>query len=221
MNTKILIGGFIALVIAIGVFFLLTGKANAPEDGLKEATDSSTAATTEQTQIGSGSLRTLFGSGKNLSCSVSYKPVDADSTDAYNGTIYVSGNKMRMEFTTTADGLSMKSNIIQDGTNGYMWGSSPQGTMAIKFTVDPAQADVQKQQQFNLDQNVDYDCKNWSVDSSMFVPPSDIQFMDMSEMMNQAMPRGGADMKSAQCASCNQIGDASAKAQCLQALSCN
>jgi hypothetical protein len=45
------------------------------------------------------------------------------------------------------------------------------------------------------DMDVDYNCKPWRVDGSVFVPPATIEFMDMSEMqkmmegMGAMMPR--------------------------------
>jgi hypothetical protein len=227
MNNKLVIGGVVAVLIILAGFFLLTSKATAPENGIKAdvqrktVTEGAFAPTNNQTETGSGSFRTLLSLGKNLSCTVSYTSTDSDNAGTYNGTVYVAGQKMRMEFTTSVEGIAMKSNVINDGTEGYMWGTGPQGSMAIKFKADPSQTETQKQNEFSLDQNVNYNCKNWSVDESLFVPPADIEFLDMSDMMKQVMPQGTEGMRSAQCASCNQIGDKTAKAQCLEALSCN
>ena len=33
--------------------------------------------------------------------------------------------------------------------------------------------------------DVEYDCKPWTVDNSVFVPPSDVEFMDMTNMQKQ------------------------------------
>lgn len=227
MDKKIIMGVGAVMILGLGAFFFITGKAHAPENGTSEqsepkgVTEGAFAPVPTQTENGTGSFRKLLGLGKSLSCSVSYTSADTHGAGTYEGTVYVSGQKMRMEFTTTVADVSMKSNIINDGVQGYMWGSSAQGTMAIKFPIDATQTGSAEKQKFNLDQNINYNCKNWSADESQFVPPADIKFMDIGSMMKQAMPKGTEGIKNAQCATCNQITDASAKAQCLQALSCN
>jgi hypothetical protein len=218
MNNKVVIGGAVAVVIILAGFFLLTSKATAPENGVgvdgqrKTITEGAFAPMNTQSETGSGSFRTLLGLGKNLVCTVSNTSTDSASEGTYNGTVYVSGKKMRMEFTTGVDKVAMKSNVINDGTQGYMWGTGPQGSMAIKFKADPSQTEAQKQNEFSLDQNVDYNCKNWNVDESLFIPPADIEFLDMNDMMKQVLPQGAESMKSTQCLTCNQVSDTSAKA---------
>lgn len=227
MDKKIIMGVGVVAVLGVDAFFFITGKAHAPENGMGEqqernsVTEGAFAPALTQTENGTGSFRKLLGLGKSLSCAVSYTSTDTHGAGTYDGTVYVSGQKMRMEFTSSVGDVSMKSNVINDGTQGYMWGSTAQGTMAIKFPIDATQTSDAQKQKFNLDQNVNYNCKNWSVDESMFVPPADLKFMDMGAMMKQAMPKGTEGIKNAQCATCNQITDNSAKAQCLQTLSCN
>jgi hypothetical protein len=137
--------------------------------------------------------------------------------------VYVSGKKMHAQFTTSVAGQSMTTNVINTGSENFIWGKSAMGDMAMKFAVDPEQADAQSAQQFNLDQDVNYKCSPWRFDETMFEPPADIKFSDMSAMMKQAMP-SSVDMESfanQQCVACAQIGDGNAKQECLLKFQCN
>ena len=52
----------------------------------------------------------------------------------------------------------------------------------------------------------------------MFVPPADIEFMDFSQMMNEATET--FENSEVDCSVCDQIPDGDAKTQCLSALGC-
>lgn len=197
--TKILIGVVVVALIGAGAWFVL----NQPSDETpgveservtQENSDADMMA--EMENAGFGSLASLFGRGENIRC-------DFTSTfegEEASGTFYTNGENFRVDSEySTADGV-MTSSMINDGEYMYTWGQSPEGAMAVKMPILEAQGEGSvdyesddNEASFDIDQQVDYDCARWSVDASVFVPPSDVTFMDMEAMMQgmmEGMPAG-------------------------------
>ena len=165
-----------------------------------------------------GSIKSLLGANKNITCKIN--PSENDE-----GTIYVTGSKMRGDFSTRVEGKGMMSHMIQDGEYAYMWlDEDAKGTkMKLDFNQPvpsvPAGSSVRSQAE-NLDEEVDMNCSNWSPDNSKFNVPGDVEFTDLSEMLKNSMMQNktGTTAPKMDASVCNQIEDATAKAQCLKAL---
>jgi len=59
--------------------------------------------------------------------------------------------------------------------------------------MDNSFAASDTQAPFDLQDEVSYECERWTVDASLFVPPPDVEFTDMTAMMEammQDMPEG-------------------------------
>lgn len=167
----------------------------------------------------SGKIADLLKAGKNLECTFS------GETDGYktSGTVFVSGNNMRGDFNSEAQGKMMDSHMIQNGETIYTWTTDPKQGMMMKiskedqakYADDEATA---KSQSFNMDQSYDYNCRGWSGDQSKFQAPSDIQFTDLSAQLEKAT--GSLDKgNSAACSACDSLED-EAKTSCKTALNC-
>lgn len=213
-----LIIGLLAVATLIGVFVFLNGKQSQSSPAPEPLSSSSSPEEAQQTSktMSKGSIRNLLLAGKSVSCVVDY------GSGGTKGTTYVSGNKVRADFTIQVpDNQETDSHMIQSDDTAYIWSSAnPKGT---KFTIDKTQASVTPaadSQNMNLDQEVDMDCSDWSVDQSVFVPPTNVEFVDLSAMMNQgkveANPTSGT-----QKSVCDAISDPTAKAACEQAMSGN
>lgn len=229
MNKNILIG--IGVVVAIAAGLLL--YTNMPKDNSGSGSEQAQDAGSGQTTI-SGTLQDLFARGTSMQCDFSYADEQGASAE---GTVYVSGDKMRGMFTSSVDGTAYTSSMIQDGTYSYVWSEDQkQGT---KFKVDPAeleaaQEELKTQQESPDLQNmqVDYSCRPWTPDSSMFTPPSDVEFIDMTAAM-ESIPdmqdSGVQDSMDSQemptqedrCAACQSVPAGDARDACLQGLGCN
>lgn len=203
----------IGIVIALVVLGLI-GIVGYKQFNKSAAAPTQDTSNSSQTTIGSGeamnkgSIKSLFGQGKNVSCTIDYP-----DSQVQDGTVYVSGSKMRGDFSMMTDGKTADSHMINDGTYIYSWSSvSAQGTKMKVETVEEASQEVNTEQKQNvdLDTEVDYKCAPWSVDNSLFVPPANVQFVDFSESMKQIQ-------KSA----CDQIPDPDAKAACEKAMGGN
>lgn len=199
MNTKIaLIIGVV--VIAGGGYYLATNES--VEEGISTSeVPQEEARNNREVQAvgeGEGSFATLMERDENLRCTFT-------STDDYGtseGVFYYSEGKYRVEAVTNADGVMYQSNMIGLPDVLYLWGTSPDGEMAIMMPADMNEGDEtvhdfaanQEGAAVDLDAGVNYDCATWQPDSSQFEPPADKEFMDMEsmleEMMGGQMPEG-------------------------------
>lgn len=197
-----------------------------------ETTQSEPTSSKEKIQ---GSLFDLFNKGDNLTCTFSGTQVEQD----ISGTIYVSGKKMRGTFDIEMPQATITSNMLSDGEFMYSWSDLlPQGfKMKLSDVEAQANADVTDpklskeaiENMKNFQQNFDYDCEKWDVDSSMFNVPGNITFTDFSLLMptggdtgdTGADADGDGDSGSNMCGTCNMIPDPEAKAACLTNFKCN
>ena len=149
---------------------------------------------------GMGSFVSLMGLGSSVRCEFT-STSEGQSTE---GVFYTDGERFRVNAVAQAEMSTFDSNIINDGAFTYVWGSSPEGAMAMKMSnetntdVDVPEAagysyTQTQSEQFDVEKEVQYDCDWWDVDESLFVPPADIDFMDMQAMMQnmmEGMPEG-------------------------------
>lgn len=195
MNMQILIGLFVAVVIAGGAWLLIGGdKAQAPtEETETESRNISTVTSNssgevQETFAGTGSFADLIGLGRNVTCDFTH---EAETGSTVAGTIKVSGGKIRSDFEMQQAGIVYESHFIQDTTYMYTWSDSPQGSFAMKSPVEDlevqGEADTAPGRTVDMDSDVEYECRAWTADASVFVPPSDITFMTPNEMMQNMM----------------------------------
>lgn len=180
----------------------------------------------------SGSIEDLLAKGDNLKCEIEVK----DGDNIVSGTTYLAGSKARTEMKLAAPELgekSMDSYVIVDEEWMYTWSEQyPQAAMKIKKSEikDIETDEAPANQEYNLESyqtDMNYKCKKWIPDNSMFVPPADINFMDFTETIKQfqdlesgAMPSMGNEDGNL-CSTCDFIPDEAGKQECLESLGCN
>src|SRR3990167_280491 len=210
MNKQLLIGIATVLIIGGGYFFYSQSSG-------KPATNNPSIS-----GMVKGTLQDLFARGANLQCTFKYD----DESNMTDGIVYLSGKKMRGEFSLTQnDGKIMKSHVIRDDVYGYTWLDGQKQGTKIKIEtseeITKDQEDEKDGELFALDnKDVDYDCKPWIVNKSMFTPPSDVQFQDISAQVEQ-IQENTQQVNESKCATCNQAPAGTAREQCLEALNCN
>lgn len=208
MNKQILIGIIAAAIILLGGVGAFLYSKNKP------AQNPPTTSTSENQsgQTMSDNLLGLLSSGKTQQCTF-------DSSDpasgGINGTVYLSGNKMRGDFKIATEGSQVNQiSMIRNGDDNYIWGEGFPGGTGIKMTLsmDEYTSDAESKKYFDPTQKVEYKCDSWVVDSSVFTPPSNVKFSDISEMMK-------VTPSASNCSICNSLtGDA--KTSCLAQLNC-
>jgi len=189
-------GGFIpflivaiiaALAIGGGVYVVKKNKAKvSTEDNVDtQANANADANANANANLGvnakaKGSFRSLMALGKNTECS--FTSVNDSVTSS--GTVYItaSGNMRGDYTTTTSSGTQTSSMILKDGYS-YVWSGSQGAKMNMASLGNSASAGAQAQQSVDLDSQVDYDCKDWSVDQSKFTLPTNVNFIDLEALM--------------------------------------
>lgn len=140
---------------------------------------------------GLGSFMSLLALGSKIECTFD-SVVEGYSSE---GVFYTDGIRFRVEATSEIPEQGTQvSNIINDGSYTYVWGRNGGTEMAIKMpNIEPVEGETEssyvahEESDFDLDENVNYDCNRWSVDEAVFTPPAQITFMDMETMMQDAM----------------------------------
>ena len=161
------------------------------------------------------SIRALMAKGQPMKCQ--YNPSAA--TAGQSGTIYLSGEKMRGDFTIIQNGQEFKTSIIRDGQWMYSWSGAMNGQgTKVKVTAQASgTAAAEANKGFDVDQPLDANCTAWQADASVFTPPSNVTFQDLSAQIqgntNVAAPK-------VDCSVCNSAPAGEARQQCLAALKC-
>lgn len=202
----IIIGAVIIIAIA-AAGFILTRSSNPPTSSLVN----------QQSSSGPTTLKSLLALGQNQKCT--YEFTD-DITGNTQGTIYISGGKMRSDYTFTArDGQNYQGSTINDSTYIYSWSTvSNQGSKFAINETESVESNDKTTKGVNPDEELNYKCGPWAADSSVFNPPSNIQFTDSTSMMQQ-IDEQGSGMKTSQCSTCENL-EGEAQSSCKQALNC-
>ena len=164
---------------------------SAREQASSERVDRLDRATTEAEELpsGIGRLLDLYEQGTPMECTYTF----ADADGRGEGTGFFDGKRLRVSAMYQTNGETFVSNIINDGETMFVWGDSAQGEFAMQM---PATEDDMMDMEADLDetvalnQEVSYQCREWNIDPSIYNPPSNIEFMDMGQMM-QGMPAMG------------------------------
>lgn len=227
--TKYIISGVIAVLVVVGGAVLY-----AKDKTVTSQVSAPTASSVVQPGSGS-SLKDLLAKTTPTKCTVSSTN---DTSDA-SGVVYVANGKMRSDFTSTMKngnlaGKVVVAHMIVDADTSYMWGDGEM-KMGIKMArqsmleVNPDAANTpQSQAAMDMNEKSDYHCDGWTADEALFTPPANVQFQDMSKMMQPTQMETGAstggrqqmtaEQMSQMCGACDNAGES--KAQCRAALGC-
>ncbi|MBP9716537.1 MAG: hypothetical protein KBD51_01195 [Candidatus Levybacteria bacterium] len=218
-NKQAIIGIIAAVVIlagAVGVFLYSQNK-NDSEPTATVATDESKETTSLESNLAS-----ILKSGKTQECTFTYADESGNST---SGTAYIAGQNMRTEVTSSTNGKSSTIYVVRNEDENYIWGSDFPNNTGLKMTmsIDEYVNNEDSKKYFDPNLNAEYDCSDWTADTTIFTPPTNIKFQDISAMMQGVMkgasnaPTGTA--ASSECSICNSLsGDA--KTACMKQFSC-
>lgn len=138
---------------------------------------------------GFGSFSDLIEKDLDLACD--FEMVSSDTKAAVAGTIYISEGKLRADFAMEQAGEVYESHFLHDDTHSYTWTTSSLGTFAFMSPLDGTSgagdtATVNRNIDFS--QEVDYECRVWTVDEAVFLPPADVEFLTTADMTLEAAP---------------------------------
>ena len=181
-------------------------------------------------ELFSGSFFDLMKAGKTVKCTFS----DEGEEGSSRGEIYISGRQSRNDIYASAeDGEDFESHTIIGTEYMYTWSNvQEQGTKMKLSELDMDQEDFEMPsaaemkeaygEYQDIQKETSFKCVPWIPDNSKFNPPSDIEFIDMSQMMEnmqEQMTQLEDDTKS-MCGMCDMMPSAEEKADCLANLGC-
>ncbi len=219
MNKKI--GALIVIVVLLllggGAYVMMNKSKTAPAAMVPATTPSGNTETASQVK---GTLKSLITSAVPQTCSFT-------NDQGASGSVFVSGGKMRGDFSSTSNGKTFSGHMIIDNGYSYLWSDAMQRGMkmalnAVETTTAPAQGGM------DVNQQVSYSCKPWIPDASKFALPANVTFTTFT-MPNAAAPSGvmptgtstnGASAPSAACSACDNLPAGPAQTACRTQLHC-
>jgi predicted small secreted protein len=185
-----------------------------------------------------GSFFDLIKAGKNVKCTFEGKQENATMT----GTIYVSGKNARSDYemtVPTSEGEQtpgkLEMHMLVKDDWAYTWGDMLGG---MKMNVKEMEqlgksAATPTQQKPKLPENVDFKCKKWSVDNSVFEVPTNVEFPDITQGMKDLVEKAKGIGESScsvcdkakgigesSCSVCDMAPDEATKTNCRKSLGC-
>lgn len=128
-------------------------------------------------------VKALFKSGMAAKCEMTMPEGTA--------TMYINGKNSRVDSMTQGQ----ESHMINDGTYLYAWSGSEGMKMKLEKIEEAASAgqSTQTPEDFATQPGVDVQCRPTTVSGSMFMPPSNVEFTDLTAMMEQMQTQFNPD----------------------------
>lgn len=171
---------------------------------------------------GSYSINELFAKNKSMKCT--WKESATGDSEVSN-VLYISGKKFYQDVTMGDVGHAF---TISDGEYLYIWNDFTNVASKMKITETPTNntnpEQGKTQNSAGLEQKRNFICENWSADNSLFNPPADKNFKDVTEEMNQVvdgLKENSTDYKQKACDLCRQAPAGEVRENCLTSAGCN
>jgi len=193
---KGIIGALVAVVVVVGGGYYLWSQGGMPG----KETDPTT------------SFRELAASQSPQECTFT-------APNGGVGTLFVSGGKIRGDFTGSLGGGTTTGHIIMRDNMSYIWAEGM--TQGFKNSFAEATS-TGESPAAGPDDRVTTDCKSWTADESKFELPQSVTFNTVSSMQIRAgaSEAGSSAGVNATCSQCDMIPNDEAKKQCRAALNC-
>lgn len=199
----------------------------------KSADENQQSAANQEEESFFGSMQDLLTRGKSVKCT--YKSTDDGAKEA-TGVLYVAGNKTRSEMSVIEEetGKKLEINSIIIGDWMYMWNNFMQG--GTKMNIKEMQGEVKVDEKYSqgevdkMKEKIDYKCRPWIPDNSKFDIPTNIEFRDMTKIMEgfqdtmgninmDEVKKSGEEAKQKLCDMCEML-TGQAKNQCRADAGC-
>jgi len=168
---------------------------------------------------GEYSINELLTMNQPLKCS--WKESVTNGGDVTN-IIYINGKKFYQDVTMGDVGHAY---TISDGEYLYIWNDFSGAASKMKFTeLETNTQSPQTPGTAGLDQKRDFVCENWLADNSIFIPPQDKNFQDITEEMGQAvqdLKENSEEYKQQACDLCQKAPSQELIDNCLKNMQCS
>ncbi|MFH1286173.1 MAG: hypothetical protein ABII02_00230 [Candidatus Magasanikbacteria bacterium] len=131
------------------------------------------------------SMEKLLTKEKTLKCTVE----ETEDGEKVITTLYIDHEKMRADSRVSGGGdEEIDSHIISDGEWMYTWLSAEENGMKINIKEMEELGKKFENSEENFgdfdiaesEEKMDFNCKKWKVDKSVFIPPTDVSFNNMA-----------------------------------------
>ncbi len=170
---KIILWVVVGAVAIFGGYSLLNSKKVAtvdPTPSAEVADDSTKPETTGKKMAFADFIK---NDSRSYKCEVKQAMSDFENS----GTVYVSEGKISGEYSTVAEGKTMKSSFILRDGYSYMWTPGTSMGFKVKNSTEANGAYSWKAEQVG-----DYNCEAWTLDASKFTLPAGVTFKEMSSV---------------------------------------
>lgn len=196
----------------------------------KPSTETSTEQKPEEgkEETVKGSLKSLFGMGKNQKCTIE-KEEEGKKTKI---TIYLSGKKfkqdVKFEDPQSENLKEMEIHVLSDGESLYSWNSFNPGK-GTKSKMEDWEKEMEEfktegkgtdMSQIDLEREYDYQCSPWVSLGNDFDLPSGVEFKEFSLASPQSQGENQGETIDI-CAFCDKAPTEEAKEQCRTNANCN
>lgn len=186
---KTIISIIIGVVVVAGIAIIATRPkvSDAPQNTQTDTSSTTTGATTTNTGTATpGGKKMAFSSfikqGGSYQCTVT-QYIDSAYTSSTTGIVYISGEKIRGNYSVEVQGMKIDGSVIVRDGFAYTWSSmSSTGFKSPVTESASGAAGVQTSSgttgsfSWNTDMVGDYDCKAWTPVESQFTLPASITF---------------------------------------------
>lgn len=225
---KLIVPLTLAAIVTIGVLAYWTVMN--PQTSVNETSPQEPVAvdTNTQEQTVFSSLKDLMTQTISQQCTFAYADEAMGKTE---GVTYVANGKIRSSFTlTNPEGTQSSGHMINDGAFTYTWDDVSKTGVKFAMTEDiqnmGEEAVEDNPQMAQMNKKTDYRCKVWIADANTFVPPTDIQFTDVSNMMKDlgtmpavTQPTEDESSDMGACSLCDSL-PTEAQASCRTSMNC-
>ena len=188
----------IILLIAIGVFVVTFGKKDqnqTPEPVSDVQVDGVGSKKDSEPISGTGTLTELSKRSEDLECQVILERPAAEGN--IEGTTFFSRGNMRADFMVPAPDLGGKivSSMITGGDSMYVWTTINDNTFGFKTSAKSTDKDlIDTKEPVNVNETIRYTCTKWTeLDGSVFVPPANVEFKDLEQIIKAGPEDGRLD----------------------------
>jgi hypothetical protein len=239
-NNAIVIAIVVIVILVIGGWFLVMGQKNSGQlansaTGTNTQNQTAPAANNQNAQNNastfSGTLADLMAKKTPVNCQVSFDQNGTMQTQS----MYFDGSNVRTDMSLNVGGQQNTAHVVIKDSWEYMWYENALPGMAvgqgtkINLSALPKQPQgqttpttAQNKGGIDTQKNMNFSCKPWTPDASQFVVPANVQFQDLSSLMQPPAitapaVTGAAGAPSAPaniCAVCKNIPAGPARTQC-------
>ncbi len=150
------------------------------------------SAQSMEPKSGVGTLESIVLLKEDLECEINYTPETGG--EPVEGTYFVSDGEVRGDFLIDSPDLTGKvlSSMIMTDTEMFVWTEFGEQVYGVKVELGTlGDAPLETNEPVAMDVPVGYECRPWpNVDRTVFEPPRNVIFQDLTQLMNAGMEYG-------------------------------